>query len=241
MRALTFLHDDGSRGVLAFRGTDLNPSSVSGQADACADQLLWGDDDSDQPLPEFCSKFSTATLDYWGRARDFWQEVQAAYPTVQWLLSGHSLGAGLSILLSMEQCCRLPLSIDGGGASCEVPAMGFSSPPVDALLQERVENCSMPALKARHWRSALVLADSSDPVYHDASVVSRGLNGTTDCLWVPDPFPMQCQLCFDGDDNLGGGDGAACDACFATSHVYGHYLDLVATSPRPNCMFLRGG
>mgnify|MGYP001360500239 CR=1 FL=1 len=33
------------RGVIAFRGTDLNMGGVSGQADECADKLLWDDDE----------------------------------------------------------------------------------------------------------------------------------------------------------------------------------------------------
>jgi hypothetical protein len=39
MRALTFLQASSQRGVVAFRGTDLNRSGVSGQADFCADTV----------------------------------------------------------------------------------------------------------------------------------------------------------------------------------------------------------
>jgi len=47
MRALTFVCEDdgtaacGGKVVVAFRGTDLTNKSLSGQADACADAILW--------------------------------------------------------------------------------------------------------------------------------------------------------------------------------------------------------
>ena len=28
---------------------------------------------------------------------------------------------------------------------------------------------------------------------------------------------------------------ASCAACFSARHIYGHYLDLVASAPRPSC------
>ena len=42
MRALAFVQRRTRRGVIAFRGTDLNFSQPSGQADRCANEVLFG-------------------------------------------------------------------------------------------------------------------------------------------------------------------------------------------------------
>ena len=42
MRALLFTQPSTKKAVVAFRGTDLNETNVSGQADSCADKILWG-------------------------------------------------------------------------------------------------------------------------------------------------------------------------------------------------------
>ena len=195
MRALVFLETREEieniglrRGVVAFRGTDLNPATPSGRADSCADAILWpptqssseklpdrltgdaikrtasspsavsttiesaakrsstrGDpafDDGDS-LPSYClQEFSGWTLDYWGRARDFMARVEAKYgSTHDFLLTGHSLGAGLSLLLALERCCFETTSQvatqkneDINGSICARPALGFSTPSVDELL-----------------------------------------------------------------------------------------------------------
>ena len=44
MHAVVFVHDVSKRGILAFRGTDLDTAKSSGAADACADALLFGRD-----------------------------------------------------------------------------------------------------------------------------------------------------------------------------------------------------
>ena len=63
MRALLFVQPSTRRAVVAFRGTDLNTSQASGQADACADAAMDGSE-----RPSFCDHFSNHTLDYIPRA-----------------------------------------------------------------------------------------------------------------------------------------------------------------------------
>jgi hypothetical protein len=42
MHAVVFVEPATGRGVIAFRGTDLDGTQLSGAADACADALLFG-------------------------------------------------------------------------------------------------------------------------------------------------------------------------------------------------------
>ncbi|CAK0846787.1 unnamed protein product [Prorocentrum cordatum] len=62
MRALVFLHAASRRGLVAFRGTDLNRTGASGQADFCAGRLLW-ENASRATLPGFCAAFTDSQLD----------------------------------------------------------------------------------------------------------------------------------------------------------------------------------
>jgi hypothetical protein len=61
MRAIVFLSEtaeDGSIGriVVAFRGTDLDITKPSGQADSCADALLF-ENSTRAALPKYCNQF----------------------------------------------------------------------------------------------------------------------------------------------------------------------------------------
>ena len=97
MRALVFLHPRLPRGVVAFRGTDLDPATVSGQADACADRILF---DPSRKLQPYCSGFSEHTLNYWSRALDFVRAVRSAHPVRSFTFTGHSLGAALALMMA---------------------------------------------------------------------------------------------------------------------------------------------
>ena len=51
MHALAFVSDDGGRVIIAFRGTDLDPSQVSGRADSCSNMMRGGRDYDKLPQP----------------------------------------------------------------------------------------------------------------------------------------------------------------------------------------------
>lgn len=206
MRALTFLHENISLGVVAFRGTDLNQTGVSGKADACADMLLSG-----QPLPPICSRFTVAALDYLSRAREFAAEAAQRYPQVDWLYTGHSLGALLAEAIASER-----------GAV----ALVFSSPPVLPVLRNR---SAVDPGKLSRW-ATVALYNEYDPLKYE----SQGKLPGASCVWNVTPVPPGCAAC-----ELSGHainmSSASCRLCFVNTHVYKHYLELLASKPRPIC------
>lgn len=124
MHALAFRARDGSgRVVIAFRGTDLNTSSVSGRADSCSNLMRRGTNFS--ALPPACHGFSYQQLDYVGSARRYVRRVLALLPPAppataaapapgsrprsgriegidELMFVGHSLGALLAALMAAE-------------------------------------------------------------------------------------------------------------------------------------------
>lgn len=206
MRALTFLHDNTSLGVVAFRGTDLDRTGVSGQADACADTLLSG-----KPLPPACSRFTVASIDYLSRARDFAAEVAQRYPKVDWLYTGHSLGALLAEAIASER---------------HALALVFSAPPVLPVLRNR---SAVDPSKLPRW-ATMALYNEYDPLKYEAE---GNLPGAS-CVWKVAPVPPGCAAC-ELSDHAVNMTSASCRLCFAHTHVYKYYLELLASKARPNC------
>jgi hypothetical protein len=216
MRALVFVQNATGRGVIAFRGTDLNDTNVSGQADHCADSLLWTGSGGGA-LPAYCKQWDARTLDYLGRALDFSATVRGAYPGMQFLHTGHSLGAGLGIIVA-------------AAAPAPLPALVFSAPGLRDVLANRT-GVDPASVAASH--ELVILADEWDPVYQGA-IRGAGLVGQA-CVWrtVEDAL---CELCYTapGAVNM---TNPACEGCFAKHHIYAHYLDdLVANKTwKPAC------
>lgn len=202
MRALTFLHDDHVRGVVAFRGTDLGLPlpSASSRADLCADALLAGDEPA-----AYCDRFSADTLDYLSRALEHVEASRALYPDVQWLFTGHSLGAQLAEVVA---------SVRG-----EL-ALTFSSPPVVPVLQNRSD-----AKSVDEWQ-VVVLYNEWDPIGYDTD----GLLVGSSCVWSVSPAPAGCESCRVPDPPSG-----SCELCFTQAHIFKSYKDLVRSGQRPAC------
>lgn len=206
MRALTFVQAATGRGVIAFRGTDLNRSGVSGQADMCADDVLSG-----KPLRAWCKRFTNETLDYLTRAIEFAQAAEGAFPGIEWLYTGHSLGAQLAEVLAAIHRAR---------------ALTFAAPSVSPVLRNRT--VVDPALVSA-W-SEVALYNEWDPLLRDA----QGNLVGAECIWEVRPPPLGCETCYsDGKrpDLL----RPECAECFARTHVYKKYLDLVGSGQRPAC------
>jgi len=217
MRALVFVQNATGRGVIAFRGTDLNDTNVSGQADHCADSLLWTGSGGGA-LPAYCKQWDARTLDYLGRALDFSATVRGAYPGMQFLHTGHSLGAGLGILVA------------AAAATAPLPALVFSAPGLRDVLANRT-GVDPASVAASH--ELVILADEWDPVYQGA-ISGAGLVGQA-CVWRTVEGAL-CELCYTapGAVNM---TNPACEGCFAKHHIYAHYLDdLVANKTwKPAC------
>ena len=228
MHALTFVSHAERRVLIAYRGTDTNASGASGQADLCADALLWRGYVNDtvppaKELPAYCGNYSVTTLDYLTAARTLAGKVAAAFPGYSLLYTGHSLGAGLSMLMAAAS----------GNASCgptdAAGALVFSSPEVYWAITHRL-SVTIPALDVSKFA---VLADFADPIYRFASVSQfGGLLGTV-CLWEDKPAPLPCQLCHPThpDEKF----GPFCLVCFAERHIYSHYVGLIRNGTLPVC------
>ena len=222
MRALLFLQNSTRRGVVAFRGTDLNRSGASGRCDACADQLLWH---PTAKLPASCDAFSSSTLDYWAHAVAFVRSVREAYPDIDLLFSGHSLGAGLAFGLAAitppVRDTSIPIS----------PAVTFAAPEWVGVVKRRAPHVPLPSSAAARTRF-FAMADEYDPVQRQ-SVEHEGLIGTQ-CLWSS-PLPAGCGPCWDRPVNMS---RPACVACFISRHIYGHYVYIDVPGPRARCQLL---
>ena len=217
MRALLFTQPDTGRALVAFRGTDLDISSVSGQADSCADALIAGG--TDAQLPGYCRRFGAGTLDYITNAVGFALQVEALCellgPSVQIMFTGHSLGATLAVMAA----ARVAGSV----------AVVFAPPPATDLLWSRFGLTSAEAAAAG---SFVFMGNEFDPVYHQAV----GQKGVFDnlCVWAEhDPVPVTCAACFKGHPAFLDLANVACGACFGKEHIFGHYFfDLIPTQPR---------
>ena len=220
MRALLFVHEASERAVVAFRGTDLNTSMASGEADVCGGHLLFSG--SESSLPTFCSKFSPETIDYWTSAVAFVRRAREACPRCRVLFTGHSLGAGLAFLMAA--------SLSGGRATHTVsPAVAFSSPPWTEALIRKAPHIALPSSAAMRseW---FALADEWDPVQREG--YQRGGLLGTQCLWASSE-PQPCKLCYISKViNL---TRPSCRMCFAERHIYSHYIYHDVPGDRPRC------
>lgn len=205
MRALTFLNTTTGLGVVAFRGTDTNISCLSGRMDMCADAILMG-----TPLESYCSDLNNETLDYFTTALAFTETLALIYPEVDWMFTGHSLGAQLAELVAAVR-----------GAT----ALAFASDDVNSVLRARTA-LDVTALPA--WRT-VALFNQWDPLRF---IASNNLPGAA-CVWPVSPAPAGCQTC----DVVGQVDFSRedCGSCFQGAHVYNHYLDLLASGVVPTC------
>lgn len=217
MRAIAFTQ--GLRGIIVFRGTDLDTTTRSGQADSCADSLLFGGKLPSQLQPQ-CSAFTAAELDYYGRALAFARAAQDRHPTVTFALTGHSLGAGLAVIVAAAL----------GPPS---PAIVFSSPAVHDLVVKLV---GQPPASLNMTERVVYLANIVDPVYHEAAALS-GLPGRV-CTWhVPAGAgtPAACRLCFADQPGYLHRNELECAKCFQTEHVFSQYFYTSIPGPRPTC------
>ncbi|KAL1507926.1 hypothetical protein AB1Y20_007530 [Prymnesium parvum] len=228
MRALLFVQPHTHRAVVAFRGTDLDRTAVSGQADACADSLLFGDE-----LPPFCGQFSNHTLDYLLRAAEFVARCAAAYPSYELLFTGHSLGAALAMMVAELRVGLLRNDGSSTSPTALPPAAVFSAPAwADALTRRTGVVPSVIAAQRRLYS----LADEWDPV--QASASDQGQLVGMECLWADAPPPPGCSACWEsggGAPPLSWSDSAACRLCFAHTHVFSNYVNHLVLGPRPTC------
>mmetsp|Transcript_102903 Transcript_102903/g.193577 ORF Transcript_102903/g.193577 Transcript_102903/m.193577 type:complete len:343 (-) Transcript_102903:49-1077(-) len=227
---LVFWHAETRQLVLAMRGTDLDPTGVSGQADSCADQLLW-DNATYDSLPAFCRQFSREDLDYFSAAEAFADRALDLLKPSATLFVGHSLGAGLSVMVAARQV---------RAERWQPQVLGVSAPTFDAVLKARV-NRDPEELQADRY---VVIYDVFDPLFRVAQS-SSGVRGSTVCTYTPFPSISVCVDCFSNvDDITKWNQDPRCLECFSVTHVlkyYLHHLQGTLQKPpeyRPRCELL---
>eukprot|EP00039_Didymoeca_costata_P005558 m.82460 g.82460 ORF g.82460 m.82460 type:complete len:536 (+) comp12872_c0_seq1:2287-3894(+) len=224
MRALFFSHAATQRVLVAFRGTDLNSSSVSGQADQCADSILWDATPRDK-LPEYCNKFSNSTLDYLSNALQAVAKAHAVarLASYQFLYTGHSLGAGLASLVAIIRRYKLQ---DNSAVSVAV-----SSPPLVQVLQDREH---IPASSISSELN-FILGNKYDPVFHFSQIDDGGIGNSSTCTWIPDgKEPLACFICFNEPHPKQS--SLSCLDCFHEEHIFAKYYYTLIPGPRPSCV-----
>ena len=236
MRSLVFVENaPGVRIIVVYRGTDLNSTTPGGQSDLCADQILWDNISDPSLMYPFCASIPPAQLDYYSQAKQFLRSVMLKYAApYQIMLTGHSLGAGLSnmmVLSTIDPDCFPP-----DDAVRLVGSVVMSSPSfiLPTMQRVRVANYSTSAgLQLGLSMRITTIADSFDPIYMEANRNPIGLLGGL-CTYTILPEPFACSICqldpTDSPSNI------ACELCFAQRHIYSHYLHTFENSTlMPSC------
>lgn len=224
--ALVFWDAATRRAILAIRGTDLgDQSAASAQADTCANRMLW-DNVAYESLPAMCRHWSREDLDYLSLAEDFADSALESLRPSATLIVGHSLGAGLSVLVA-------------AGKSREKlwhpQAVTLSAPPFNDVLRSRMHRDPSELQAQRH----VLIYNVFDPLYRESAGPS-GIGGSTVCTFSTKPAPQVCLNCYTKFDPLTKFKPTEwmkdpdCINCFINTHILKHYLDqLVGTLQRP--------
>jgi hypothetical protein len=225
MHALVFVNDADWRVLVAFRGTDLT-NDTSGIADQCADTYLW-QGVAYNDLPPECRQFSEHTLDYLSRASDFAYEVAGYYRLYEILYTGHSLGAGLALMMSImgnEELADMWCGPTNAGA------IVFSPPAyIEPILNRTGTN--MWNVNSGFAAGTLVaFADKYDPIFVQASASPYGGIAAVICEWDDGAPSEECVSC-EADPAAMNISSADCAVCMMQRHIFSHYMGLRRMSP----------
>lgn len=220
MHALAFISDDGGRLILAFRGTDLDPSAISGRADSCSNTMRGGVAFEDLPWPK-CAGFTYHQLDYIARAREFVLSVLTEVgPVPDVITTGHSLGSHLATMMAVEFGFWSVSFGSGGGEHSVVACDGLHG---SCAVPKR--DLCIPIEKPPVEQRLLTLNNPYDPGHYRAT--ERGMMGWV-CAWDGQfEEPVPCKACYEENEQH------QCALCFAQTHIYALYLDLVLTAEHP--------
>ncbi|KAH7315867.1 hypothetical protein KP509_21G068800 [Ceratopteris richardii] len=211
LRAFVYVEDttplvSTSRVVIVFRGWDVAATSRDELADLCAGAILFPRyaDFLAPPLDLCAGFFGLPSLDYVAQAVAYTRLVLQTYPSSSVLLAGHSLGAGIAILVSAalqnEKCAessavyasrrkqRGPLDPDDDDDCDALSVVSFSSPGVEDYLNK--QGWSMSNLP-------YVVTVSHDWDYFSVRARWEEHYGWV-CVYDA-PEPSSCSTCFPGE------------------------------------------
>jgi hypothetical protein len=171
---------------------------------------------------------SDTQLDYLGGALNFTRQVVATYPVEvgSVLFTGHSLGASLALLVSAEfESRHSNISVDAADTlALAAPAAVFSAGgSISSILRLRFGDDPTQFDSSQ----TVLLANEWDPVYATSNHTYVG----DVCVWRPSE-PAACAACYKKPFNAA---SPSCELCFEQAHVFSHYLELLASPPRPEC------
>mmetsp|Transcript_142840 Transcript_142840/g.259731 ORF Transcript_142840/g.259731 Transcript_142840/m.259731 type:complete len:357 (+) Transcript_142840:58-1128(+) len=222
---LVFWQAETRRLILAMRGMDLDSSQVSGQADTCGVMLLLLGK-TYETLPRMCQRFSQQVLDYLASAEAFADRALEVFKPSETLMVGHSLGAGLSMLVA----ARLSRAERWQPRVLTLATVDFS-----AALKARVHR-DFWELQADRY---VIIDNSLDPVGWWSPGPS-GVDGPTLCTFTSSPEPADCSTCHESFDAnawhkfLSHDWNSECTSCFTQVHTLGRYLrNLRGTLEKP--------
>lgn len=220
--------------IVSIRGTQINDKQ-DGLADRCADMLLWEGLEF-ETLPPQCSIFTYSILDYFSQALNFTHRVMEAYPGYPLLLTGHSLGAGLAVLVS---------AAISESSTIVIPVIGFGAPATKEPLQKR-----SLSLKAAEEGKVFIIANEWDAITRGQWAGQLGIL----CLYKT-AEPEACASCFSqgyssfplfldihrNNTAVEEGQGSTmlsvddCMECFMETHILKRLITLVEEGDKPIC------
>lgn len=208
------LHDRKTyRAIIAFRGLNLSPLPVdrNRDADLCAADAIDG-----KSMPAVCNTFSEHTLDYLAQGKEVVQRVQKLLPGYAILLSGHSLGAKVAVILAA--------TLKNGLKAVTFALSAFTSTLVNKYGFGVADFATLNAT------DLIAIEHPCDPIYLQAGSSSGELFGTTVCLYKNAPSVAGCLEC---SANLAKNSSKdvlqlpECSQSFYRAHVYKNYLQLI--------------
>jgi hypothetical protein len=225
------LTNDFKQAIIVIRGTDLprqasNCTEDSGcRSDLCADKDLWDfpwDVISSSDIPSWCKRAS-AEHDYIGEATEFVTKALSNLEDYhQILLVGHSLGAGLAILVGADILNRE----EGLGRGTTMHVVAVSPPPYSShlsktKLDERftlIYNDLDPTLWATRYRGGF---HGTDPQCYSTRSIRIRDDTIREC--VEECIPAVEEKMKPDVFGTVWADGK-CDGCYPETHELGPYL-----------------
>mmetsp|Transcript_8234 Transcript_8234/g.9417 ORF Transcript_8234/g.9417 Transcript_8234/m.9417 type:complete len:316 (-) Transcript_8234:126-1073(-) len=186
--------------IITFRGTTTT-------SDRCADAILW---DPEDPIPFWCRVFRKSTLDYISQALKFVKQVKAGYPNHPIMFTGHSLGAALAEMMSLNSSGESPsLCFASAGAKGPARRAGLFNSQSDVSCLFQIDN---------PW----------DPIVSYAMKDQLGYL----CEFQNVSETEACRRCLkEGKLSI------LCEQCFQDAHKFINYLNLVNRGQAPVCTF----
>jgi len=224
LKAVVLYDIAAQRAIIGFRGLNLSPlpGDSNRDADICAALALGLEEATSQAAAD-CSRFSPETIDYFAQAVSVVQQTTLLLPGFSVLLTGHSLGASLAVLVAAKL---------GGGLKAFTFGLGDLSKALTTRLGFGTDDFEGLAAMVGPVRFVGV-ENPCDPTYLHVVTSTGSQIGATICVNTNATVVPGCHACA-----AAGGDLSkpSCGICFERAHAFRAYLDVVEIpSEVPTC------